>query len=146
MIVEENDWPYEHKQTKISLHHQLTDLTEPFEKQYLPTNKNHRLLWSPRVGTVTLSIKFAKAERLVLVSIEAANLLLNIQRGALPLSSYLCETGYKLDEVEPAVQTLVATKLLISTTKGSDVVLELTNEYPSGGVVDLVSNSDKGEI
>jgi hypothetical protein len=31
VIVEENDWPFEHKQTNISLHPQLIELTPRFE-------------------------------------------------------------------------------------------------------------------
>jgi cullin 1 len=48
--------------------------------------------------------------------------------------------------VEGAVQTLTTSKLLISTPKGSDFVLELAQEFASGGELDLVSRSDKGEI
>lgn len=85
------------------------------------------MLWSPRVGTVLLDIKFVKSNRTVLVSIEAANLLLYLQKSPLPLSSYICETGYKLDEIETAVDKLVNNKLLLSTPKGSDIVLELAS-------------------
>jgi hypothetical protein len=99
VIVEEGDWPFEHKQTKIALHPQLLDLAPPFENSYLPANKNHRLLWSPRVGTVTLSIRFKGGCRDVLVAVEGANLLLWLQRAPQSLAGYLCETGYKLDEV-----------------------------------------------
>lgn len=41
----------------------------------------------------------------------------------MPLSSYLCETGYKLDEIESAIDKLTTNKLLVSVPKGSDVVL-----------------------
>lgn len=146
VIVEEGDWPFEHKQTKIALHPQLMELTPQFEKNYLPANKNHRLVWSPRVGTVTLNIKFKGGSRAVLVPVEAANLLLCLQKSRLSLKVYLCETGYKLDEVEGAVQTLTTNKLLISTPKDSDFELELVQEFPSGALLDLVSRSDKGEI
>jgi hypothetical protein len=88
--VEENDWPFEHKQTKIALHSQLMELTPQFEKSYLPVNKNHRLVWSPRVGTVTLNIRFKAGSRVFLVTVEAANLLLSLQKAPLSLTSYLC--------------------------------------------------------
>lgn len=46
-----------------------------------------------------MTIKFNKTKRDVLVSIEAANILLYLQKGPQNLVHYLCETGYKLDEV-----------------------------------------------
>lgn len=46
-----------------------------------------------------MSIKFKNTKRDVLVSIEAANILLYLQKGATNLAHYLCETGYKLDDV-----------------------------------------------
>ncbi len=82
-------------------------------------------MWSPLAGTATLTIKFKGGSRDVLVAIEAANLLLSLQRAGKSLTGYLCESGYKLDEVEGAVQTLTNSKLVASTPKGSDVVLEL---------------------
>ena len=146
VIVEEGDWPFEHRQTQVTLHPQLTQLTPPFEHRYLPANKNHRLLWSPRAGTVTLAISFKNTARDVRVGVEAANLLLWVQRAPLSLAAYLCETGYKLDEVEGAVQTLVSSKLLLSTPKGSDFVLELAQEFASGGVLELLGRREKEEI
>jgi hypothetical protein len=51
-----------------------------------------------------------------------------------------------LDEVETSIQALVNSKLLISTPKGSDFILELARECIASGVIDLVSNADQGEI
>lgn len=45
-----------------------------------------------------------------------------------------------------AVQTLTSSKLVTSTPKGNDVVLELVQEFPIGGLLDLVTSSEKGEI
>ena len=123
LIVEESDWPFEIKQSKISLHSQLLELTPAFETSYLPANKNHRLIWSPFVGIVTLSIKFKGKYRTFLTKVEAANLLLHIQKQSTPLASYLCNTGYKLDEIEGSVQMLIQNNLVTSTPKGSDVIL-----------------------
>ena len=124
----------------------MLELTPAFETSYLPANKNHRLIWSPFVGIVTLSIRFKGINRSFLTKVEAANLLLHIQRSGVPLASYLCNTGYKLDDIEGAVQILLQHKLITSTPKGSDVVLELVDEYPEGGVVDLVTTVDKSQI
>jgi hypothetical protein len=69
-----------------------------------------------------------------------------MQRQAVALASYLCNTGYKLDEVEGAMQVLIQHKVITSTPKGSDVILELMEEYPEGAVVDLVTTIDKSQI
>jgi len=99
VIVEENDWPFEHKQTKIALHPQLAEITPKFEKIYLPANKNHRLLWSPLAGSVLLTIRFNSGSRDVLLGVEAANLLLWLQNAPQTLKHFLSQTGYKLDEI-----------------------------------------------
>jgi hypothetical protein len=98
----------------------LTELTPKFENSYLPANKNHRLLWSPLVGSVHLSIKFKTGTRDVLLGVEGANLLLWLQKAPQTLKGFLCETGYKLDEIESAVQTLITQNILISQEEGND--------------------------
>jgi hypothetical protein len=146
VVVEENDWPYEEKTTKVVLHPQLAQLIPAFEAHYLPQNKNHRLLWSPNLGMATLAIRFAATTRTFLLTLPQANLLLTLQSASLHLAHYLCTTGYKLDEVETGLQTLVDAKLLTSTPKGSDVVLELAASYEPGEMVDLARGKSDSKV
>ena len=99
VVVEEDDWPFEQRQSNIELHPDIMALAPKFEKAYMPPTSNHKLFWSPYVGSVLLAIRFEGHTREVVVGVEMANLLLHLQKGKKKLGNYLSESGYKPDEV-----------------------------------------------
>ena len=56
-------------------------------------------MWSNKGGSVTLAIKFSKASRLFIVSVDMANMLLYVENQPKKLGNFVCEQGYALDEV-----------------------------------------------
>lgn len=55
--------------------------------------KKHLIVWSDRIGMVTLAID----KKIVLVSVDMANILLHLQNGSRLVKSLLCEIGYSMD-------------------------------------------------
>ena len=81
-----------------------------------------------------------------MVSVEAANLLLHLQKGKKKLGNYLCESGYKPDEVEAGVQKMISARLLHSQSEGSDLILELASEFEAGPLLDLSQQEANIEV
>ena len=69
-----------------------------------------------------------------------------LQKGSTKLGSYLCETGYKPDEIEVAVQKLISAKLLTSDNQGSDNILTLVSKFEKGSLLDLSHQESKIEV
>jgi hypothetical protein len=108
IVIDDNDWPYEKTMLKVKINSDLLDLSLKFCHQYSANKKDHVIIWNPLIGKVTLNIKFkSNTKKAFTLNTCMANIILHLKKkDSFKLSEFLCESGYKHDEIEKSIQAL----------------------------------------
>jgi hypothetical protein len=99
LVIAEDAWPFQDRNSKILIHPELMRLASSFELDYFSESTKNRLWWTSQAGNAILAVSFKFSRRDFLVSVDAANLLLYLEKGPKKLAHFVCEYGYALDQV-----------------------------------------------